>query len=290
MNATYNKCEQMNLPITGNVIFSRASADGASPCASPASPMISPCGPAVAPASHSAPPASRWAARIRAIYGRRSDALSTAGVLQSCLASRLQARLGVNGSPEYLLTWKQWAIRRQAPICALRASARQSSDKDCGFLLSGWTTPIASEVRQGFQDRSRGKKGTQESLTTQAVKNLDTTGGGDLKTVWLVQPQQPRLEGHTRHEHNWNQSRWLVEESSGSASEAGAVSFWSRCVIIPCKDGNARRAEPESFPLVDGLPNRVGLLRGYGNAIVPQLAAQFIQASFEVLNHENHLF
>ena len=29
-----------------------------------------------------------------------------------------------------------------------------------------WPTPAASEVRQGFQDRSRGKKGTQESLTT----------------------------------------------------------------------------------------------------------------------------
>jgi hypothetical protein len=29
-----------------------------------------------------------------------------------------------------------------------------------------WPSPIASEVRQGFQDRSRGMKGSQESLTT----------------------------------------------------------------------------------------------------------------------------
>ena len=34
---------------------------------------------------------------------------------------------------------------------------------------AGWATPAATEARQGFQDRSRGKKGTQESLTTQVV-------------------------------------------------------------------------------------------------------------------------
>ncbi len=34
-----------------------------------------------------------------------------------------------------------------------------------------YPTPAASEVRQGFQDRTRGKKGTQESLTTIVVKD-----------------------------------------------------------------------------------------------------------------------
>ena len=31
-------------------------------------------------------------------------------------------------------------------------------------------------------------------------------------------------------------------------------------------------------PLAHGIPIRVGLLRGYGNAIVPQVAAVFIAA------------
>lgn len=64
----------------------------------------------------------------------------------------------------------------------------------------------------------------------------------------------------------------------GQQLENSGVSFWSRFQIVQCRDGKARRFEPESFPLVDGIPGRVALLRGYGNAIVPQVAAKFIEA------------
>jgi hypothetical protein len=37
-------------------------------------------------------------------------------------------------------------------------------------MAQNWPSPVASEVRQGFQDRSRGMKGSQESLTTAVVK------------------------------------------------------------------------------------------------------------------------
>jgi hypothetical protein len=37
--------------------------------------------------------------------------------------------------------------------------------------VQNWPTVCASEVRQGFQDRSRGMKGSQESLTTAVVKD-----------------------------------------------------------------------------------------------------------------------
>ncbi len=57
--------------------------------------------------------------------------------------------------------------------------------------------------------------------------------------------------------------------------------FWGRGVFVPCLDGKARRVEPGIFPLADGFPNRVGTLRGSGNAIVPQVAAQFITAFME---------
>lgn len=50
-----------------------------------------------------------------------------------------------------------------------------------------------------------------------------------------------------------------------------------------CRDDRWRRVpvEPALFPLVDGLPGRVGLLRGAGNAIDPHLAARFVRAFME---------
>lgn len=59
--------------------------------------------------------------------------------------------------------------------------------------------------------------------------------------------------------------------------------FWSDFDIVQCRDGKARRIEPGSFPLAHGVRGRVGLLRGYGNAIVPQVAAEFIMATVEAL-------
>lgn len=35
--------------------------------------------------------------------------------------------------------------------------------------------------------------------------------------------------------------------------------------------------------MADGVSGRVGLLRGYGNAIVPQLAAAFVETVMEIL-------
>jgi DNA (cytosine-5)-methyltransferase 1 len=64
----------------------------------------------------------------------------------------------------------------------------------------------------------------------------------------------------------------------GIRSSLGCSNFWANAAVVQCRDGKARRFEPGSFPLAHGLPGRVGLLRGYGNAIVPQVAAQFIQA------------
>lgn len=59
--------------------------------------------------------------------------------------------------------------------------------------------------------------------------------------------------------------------------------FWTPCDRIPCSDGVSRPVEPGTHPLATGVPGRVGLLRGYGNAIVPQVAAEFIITSLDAL-------
>jgi DNA (cytosine-5)-methyltransferase 1 len=65
---------------------------------------------------------------------------------------------------------------------------------------------------------------------------------------------------------------------SGQVARCDAASPWSRCDWLPCLDGKARPVEPGTFPLDNGVPGRVGRLRAYGNAIVPQVAAAFLRA------------
>jgi DNA (cytosine-5)-methyltransferase 1 len=57
--------------------------------------------------------------------------------------------------------------------------------------------------------------------------------------------------------------------------------FWDDREWFKCSDGKRRGREPRAQLVADGLPEAVALLRGAGNAIVPQLAAEFITAFFE---------
>jgi len=58
-------------------------------------------------------------------------------------------------------------------------------------------------------------------------------------------------------------------------------SFWSDHIWLTGSDGKARRSKPGLPLLAHGIPNRVGRLRAYGNAIVPPLAAEVIKAFME---------
>jgi DNA (cytosine-5)-methyltransferase 1 len=69
------------------------------------------------------------------------------------------------------------------------------------------------------------------------------------------------------------------EFDEGRATQQPSRSPWADCDWLPCTDGKARPVEPGTFPLAHGIPGRVGRLRAYGNAIIPQVAAQFIAAS-----------
>jgi len=59
--------------------------------------------------------------------------------------------------------------------------------------------------------------------------------------------------------------------------------FWCDCEWLVFAGGKTRPVEPGTFPLAHGVPQRVGQLRAYGNAIaiVPQAAAAFVKAYLE---------
>lgn len=83
---------------------------------------------------------------------------------------------------------------------------------------------------------------------------------------------QPQDRGVVRPEH---QGAWLGVAGRDASPLHGQ---WADADWLACRDGKWRPVEPGTFPLADGLPDRVGRLRGYGNAIVPQAAQEFIAA------------
>lgn len=52
---------------------------------------------------------------------------------------------------------------------------------------------------------------------------------------------------------------------------------WHSPDWLLCRDGKWRPVESGTFPLANGVSSRVGRLRGYGNAIVPQVAAEVLK-------------
>ena len=87
------------------------------------------------------------------------------------------------------------------------------------------------------------------------------------------------LQGHAGD----GASRTGRQEQDRPAAEAGGPvnGFWHNAEWIPCNDPKGERwrpVEPGTFPMAHGIPGRVGTLRGYGNAIVAPLAAEFIGA------------
>jgi DNA (cytosine-5)-methyltransferase 1 len=122
---------------------------------------------------------------------------------------------------------------------------------------SGWEGSIRS--------RSTGEEGESERYSS------ERSGDGSV--------------GNT--EHDGSHEAEIGRSTGPGKAESGMLEFerpdslfWGSSEVIYCRDGKYRPipVEPEIFPLADGIPNRVGILRGAGNAIVPQAAAEIIKA------------
>jgi hypothetical protein len=94
--------------------------------------------------------------------------------------------------------------------------------------------------------------------------------------------------GQCRERGDLSQDKTSLTEDEFSIihnrGEACAPNPWTPHISIPCSDGMRRGpVEPTLYPLADGIPGRMGIVRGAGNAIVPQVAASFIRAAMEVI-------
>lgn len=152
-----------------NATFSPGSESGRIPCASPDGRTINRSGLAHVRASLSARQAKEMGLLTSGIYGPTSSISSASADLSMSLANRLQQVTQTHGSTLYKLTWKEWDTPLGLRRFRLRASVRRTSESE----LTGWPSPLASNVKNCYQDwlkvLARKEAGRQPNLQDFAV-------------------------------------------------------------------------------------------------------------------------
>ncbi len=199
-----------------------------------------------------------------------------------------------------------WVAYTQSQLDGCRdAGTRRRAELTDSSDVSRLADYSSNGPQRNWQSPGTLPKWQGENCRGQRSSDNCPTGG-------LANLLQPGLERHAGHVHDGSQPGRIDPDQTGPTSEGGGAGgmehppsdvreqrwpepsgrsveprcssgYWSRYSIIPCRDGKARRIEPGTFPLAHGVPARVGRLRGYGNAIVPQVAEQFILAAMDAI-------
>ena len=146
--------------------------------------------------------------------------------------------------------------------------------------------PMHAKRRENHVHRTNGRDGPNDGRK-EARRESRTCGEvfllGDSKSIGqqgVFLPDNGESPNGIKETDTWDQLEWLT-----------------------CSDGKARPSQPGIFPLVDGISKsvvrggdrsmapdanqsaeaRTMRLKGYGNAIVPQVAAIFITATMQIL-------
>ena len=135
----------------------------------------------------------------------------------------------------------------------------------------------AGGLGHGLGARSQGRRGMSGGADQRAAGAAGLAGG--------LADADGRIAGHGELQRG---RQYRCQPQDGGADRlvecaaptgTGATDgIWRDPDWLRCRDGRWRPVEPGTFPLADGIPGRMGLLRGYGNAIVPPLAAEFVTA------------
>jgi len=141
----------------------------------------------------------------KGICGLSGSGLSPSEDLQRSLESKLRARLDVNGSLEYALTWKHWDMPSGPPICALRARARRISDN----AYTGWPTPTTPSggrtappgtTLTGKMPNGKKRQVTLENVVRATVSGWATPAAqeaGGTPEAFLACKRKARARGHS---------------------------------------------------------------------------------------------
>lgn len=166
------------------------------------------------------------------------------------------------------------------------------ADSECwtaeryGFEMAGTQEKMQGEARQQ-RIRSDTGNGIDAGGVGNAESNDERRDAMSGKDGQGLSPGRSGgdLCGVGESNGNGSQSRSETAAPAGYGNPSISTGCWHDAVCHRCSDGKARRIplEPAFFPLADGLPARVVRLRGYGNAIVPELAKEFIEAFIDCL-------
>jgi DNA (cytosine-5)-methyltransferase 1 len=150
----------------------------------------------------------------------------------------------------------------------------ESEDYACGAVGMPAAGVGAPHIRQRLwfvaQSSEVGRGGRRDGDTPRHSGQVQTEGRGSPSE--LANDIDARPQGWVSggaHEGRENQH--------GHVGRNGTTGFWAAADWLPCRDGKARPVEPGTFPLAYGSTARVGRLRAYGNAIVPQVAQALIE-------------
>ena len=136
--------------------------------------------------------------------------------------------------------------------------------------LSWGSGAADSDVADADNDgRQTGRGDNQAARHGNPVAAAGGSDGSDVAYPDMPHGERRGLSGGVHEEH--------AHHDGGSLHGAWDDSLW-----LAGADGKARRVKSGVRLLANGIPNRVGRLRAYGNAIAPPLAAEIIGAYMDV--------
>ena len=144
----------------------------------------------------------------------------------------------------------------------------------------GAQSEVSGEIRQQRLRSDHGANGATGKLVNSASEQVGLPrrarqSRGTISELGVADRLQSEQPTGPRTGPGETKSSGPCREFAGSSNSG----FWRDLEWLPCTDGKARPVESGTFPLAHGIPGRVGRLRAYGNAIVPQVAAEFIKAA-----------